>query len=82
MDRVRSRFEAIQDCTVYKDQADGCADEPHPIAAGTPLWAATHDDETRTLDCEVVRVVLLKVGGSQTWCWMPKDEFVRSTKKI
>jgi hypothetical protein len=82
MDRVRSKFEAIADCTVYKDQADGCADEPHSVEAGTPIWAAVNGSETRTLDRKLVKVVLLNVGGSNAWCWMPRDEFLRSTRKI
>jgi hypothetical protein len=83
MYRLRSKkFEAIIDCTVYKDQPDGYANEPHPVRAGAP-FEVTDDNETRTLDDgRVVQAVLLMLSGSTTWCWMPKDEFLRSTKKI
>jgi hypothetical protein len=70
------------DCTVYKDQADGCADDPRPVNAGDPLWAAVNDRETRTLNGKPVDVVMLMIGGSETWCWMPRSEFLRSTRKI
>lgn len=58
MTRVRQKFEAIVECTVYKDQEDGCADEPYPVEAGTVLWAAVDDGESRILNGQSVQAVL------------------------
>jgi hypothetical protein len=74
--RQRKKFLATTDCTVY--EADG---KPRPVEPGTPLWAAINEHETRKLDGKVVPVVPLIVGGAQTWCWMPRVEFLRSTQE-
>jgi len=84
MNTVRSKHEALADCYYYKDHVDddGADRCPYPFKAGTPLWAAVNSSETRTLDNKAVGVVLFMVAGSDTWVWMPRDEFLRSTKKI
>ena len=76
------RFETTTDVTVYVDQEDGYAGDPHRVVAGTPIWAAVNHNETRKLDGQIVPVVLLEVAGSVTWCWMPRNDFSRSTRRV
>jgi hypothetical protein len=79
VDRVRRRFEATSDCTIHREQDSG-ADDQRSVPAGTHLWVAVKLDETRVLDGKTVSVVLFTIGD--TWCWMPTDEFVRSTREL
>jgi hypothetical protein len=81
MKMERKRFETIADCFVHRDQENGFADDLYPVRAGTPVWAAVEDREIRQLNGKPVDVVMLKIGGALSWCWMPRVEFARSTKK-
>jgi len=83
MDRDRVMHETTSACTAYTDQTDGYANVTHEVGAGFPLLAAINDNQTRTLDNgKVVQVIRFTEAGRYSWCWMPRDEFLRSTKKI
>jgi hypothetical protein len=62
MKGVRSKFETTSALIVYREQADGFADDPHQVPAGAMLFAAHEDGQTRMLEGRRVPVVLFTLG--------------------
>jgi hypothetical protein len=82
MNRDRRTFKTTSEVTVYKDQEEGYDEDPYLVPAGAIIWAADEIDETRTLNRKKASVVLLTIGGSGIWYWIPREQFVRSTEKL
>jgi hypothetical protein len=81
MSRVRSSFRTTSSVTTYRDQDEGYADDPYLLPEGAIIWAADQSDERRALSGKKIRVVLFTIGGSGTWYWIPREQFVRFTER-
>jgi hypothetical protein len=77
---MRSQFvKTTREVTVYREQEEGYAEDDLKMGSGSVFHVADHT-ETKKLNGRNVEAVLITIGDSGGWFWMPKGEFVRSTE--
>jgi hypothetical protein len=82
MKSVKTRHKVTAQRTAYLDDQG----QDYPDVRLEPerdiLWALCDEDETRALKGKTVKVVRFWINAGDTYYFMPRDEFERSTERF